>query len=825
MKTILRSILLGLTMSSVAMAQSDGGTPTDLTAEQKMAAQMRAMYGNELPPEGAKMFLAIMEGSQMGPGEGWFGPAETKYSYEWLSQNLSSTEAPAIPKEKFTGPAEWFTVLDRNRDGAIQPFDLDWNDSNPYVDMSYTLNRIFRRLDTKGNGALTKEDWNKFFDEASAGKDALTAEDFSGTLLAGFTGGFIAGDAPTKEILLKGLFSGEIGSMYPGPKVGEQAPLFELRKVDGDGTIRLKSLQGDKPIVLVFGNFTCGPFRAFYPAVDRLYEKYKDHAHFVMVYVREAHPEDGWKMQANSRVGVSVTQPQSFAERMQVAGQFCERLKPNMPVVVDDVNDPMGHAYSGMPARLYVISPSGTVVFKSGRGPFGFKPPEMEQALVMSLLEQKSEKEDMPQASPSDQSRYISDEDAWKLLPKPTSGGDQPLPNWAKVFAQQLPKTTAALLQLDYAQRTKSPLNPKLRAKMRYVIAQANRCSYSQRTALLDLVSAGADQEEVKNLVAGKPSENDEERNALTFAFLHSTDAPNIDDSLFQKLVEQHGEKNVAAMVLLGAYGNFQDRLLLGLGIQNEDDIPLPPLAIEFDPSTFQTQPILPANRPATPLLKDGVDLVQDDGDWGSIPYEELQNRLKLQKDRAQRLPTPAWEDVAAKLPKSFTAKPTRIVWNLVCMGYVPELAVPWSVTTRTMWAEAPQDRVFEECLFWVQTRAIQCNYCMGHCEMLLEVAGLSPSEISERLKVLASNDWSPFSEKEQVAFAYARKLTLTPWELTPQDYQALEKHLGKKEALATFFWLCRGLYMTRVSDGFQLQLESDNVFADFATSTNSSKK
>jgi hypothetical protein len=33
---------------------------------------------------------------------------------------------------------------------------------------------------------------------------------------------------------------------------------------------------------------------------------------------------------------------------------------------------------------------------------------------------------------------------------------------------------------------------------------------------------------------------------------------------------------------------------------------------------------------------------------------------------------------------------------------------------------------------------------------------------------------------------------------------------------MATFWWLCRGLYMTRVSDGFQLPLERDNVFADF---------
>ena len=58
-----------------------------------------------------------------------------------------------------------------------------------------------------------------------------------------------------------------------------------------------------------------------------------------------------------------------------------------MVVAVDDITDPAGTAYSGMPARLYVIDTKGKVAYKSGRGPFGFKPGEMEQALVMTLLD------------------------------------------------------------------------------------------------------------------------------------------------------------------------------------------------------------------------------------------------------------------------------------------------------------------------------------------------------------------------------------------------------------------------------------------------------
>jgi hypothetical protein len=51
------------------------------------------------------------------------------------------------------------------------------------------------------------------------------------------------------------------------------------------------------------------------------------------------------------------------------------------------MNDRIGHAYSGMPDRLYVIDADGRVAYKGGRGPFGFRPAEMEQALVMTLLE------------------------------------------------------------------------------------------------------------------------------------------------------------------------------------------------------------------------------------------------------------------------------------------------------------------------------------------------------------------------------------------------------------------------------------------------------
>jgi len=142
-------------------------------------------------------------------------------------------------------------------------------------------------------------------------------------------------------------------------------------------------------VVLVLGNFTCGPFRAYYPEVENVSARFGDRAEFLMVYVREAHPDDGWKMESNTKASVSVKQPTTWAQRAAVCEQFRERLKPTIPVVVDQVPDLVGHQYSGMPARMYVIDKQGKVSYKSGRGPFGFRVGEMEQALAMALLEQE----------------------------------------------------------------------------------------------------------------------------------------------------------------------------------------------------------------------------------------------------------------------------------------------------------------------------------------------------------------------------------------------------------------------------------------------------
>jgi alkylhydroperoxidase family enzyme len=413
----------------------------------------------------------------------------------------------------------------------------------------------------------------------------------------------------------------------------------------------------------------------------------------------------------------------------------------------------------------------------------------------------------------------LSDAECWKRMPPAESGGGQPLPSWARALAGPMPRTTAALLRLDLVHRTRNPLDPKLRAEMRFIAANANRCDYSRAYALFDGRRAGLDDAAIEALRGGDHSRRTAaEKAALEFARKMTVDPAGVTDGEFAALVDAYGDRKAAAMVLLMAYANFQDRLLLCLGSTVEPGGPQPPVDVVFAPDALPTTMLRPAPSEVSALPKPtGKDLIEDAPDWTSLSYEQLQARLEEQKRKPTRLRIPSWEEVERGLPAGFM-KPSRIVWNQVCLGYQPELATAWETIMRTNGAESrgKVDRVFALSVFWIVTRAIDCPYCMGHCEMNWEVAGLNKSLIAERSQLLAGSDWSSFPPEEQRAFAFARKLTRDPGTISAADIEGLKRDFGPERALYTLVYACRCNYMTRISNGFQLSLERENVFHEY---------
>ncbi len=307
----------------------------------------------------------------------------------------------------------------------------------------------------------------------------------------------------------------------------------------------------------------------------------------------------------------------------------------------------------------------------------------------------------------------LNDDEAWAQLPKAEDASGRRLPAWARALAGSLPRTTAAMLELDYLYRTSDAFDPKLRARMRWVAARANHCDYACACAEADLLRVGGTEKDVSQLAAGGSDLPAIERAALSFAHKMTLAASTVSDEEVKLLIDELGEPAVVAMVLQMAYANFQDRLLIALGSEIESGGPLPPIEVRFIPLPPEQKPE-PAVRPelSDATLEAGPEKISDP-EWKWLSFVQLKKLMEAQRSRPGRVSAPPWETVRRELdPQLYPPdRPVRIKWSLVVLGHQPRLGSAWIKCLRTFGREADQDRVFEESLFWVITRSLQCFY------------------------------------------------------------------------------------------------------------------
>src|SRR5262245_14949284 len=173
----------------------------------------RASLAKAQQREAVRMFAAVIEGSQMGPGDGWFGPGQSRYGWDWLARRFDANEDGVITADEFAGPPEQFERLDRDRDGELKPGDCDWSDSAPFVRQQMQAGQWFGRIDKSSNGRVTPEEWQQFFEKLAGEKGYISRDDLrvglfpppppSSPVPPG-------SDGPTMEVLLKGLLAGEL---------------------------------------------------------------------------------------------------------------------------------------------------------------------------------------------------------------------------------------------------------------------------------------------------------------------------------------------------------------------------------------------------------------------------------------------------------------------------------------------------------------------------------------------------------------------------------------------------------------------------------------
>jgi hypothetical protein len=256
-----RLTLVPLVLLSLPHATSAGlpPEPARLWRDALWLGPVLDKAGEAVPrPESVRMLTAVVRGSRMGPGDGWFGPGRSRYGWQWLQARFKGGP-DGITRKQFTAPAEWFDRLDRDRDGLLTAEDFDWSEKSPFLRQTALFRQWAALMDGDSNGRISRKEWQAFFERLARGKDHITSEELRLALQppAPRKGpGKKKGSGPPRDLLVKNLIKGDLGSPYEGPRPGEVAPDFTLPRHDGKGTVSLAEFRDRKPVVLVFGSFT-----------------------------------------------------------------------------------------------------------------------------------------------------------------------------------------------------------------------------------------------------------------------------------------------------------------------------------------------------------------------------------------------------------------------------------------------------------------------------------------------------------------------------------------------------------------------------------------
>jgi Iodothyronine deiodinase len=129
-----------------------------------------------------------------------------------------------------------------------------------------------------------------------------------------------------------------------------------------------------------------------------LFEEYHQKVQFLIIYINEAHPVDGWWLGKgvwklvvklySPKVAMDIYAHKTMEERRKAAGQCEETLQYGIRTYVDEMDDAISKAYAAHPTRLYLVGVDGKVAYAAGLGPLDFHPYKLGTAIEKYLKTQ-----------------------------------------------------------------------------------------------------------------------------------------------------------------------------------------------------------------------------------------------------------------------------------------------------------------------------------------------------------------------------------------------------------------------------------------------------
>ena len=180
-----------------------------------------------------------------------------------------------------------------------------------------------------------------------------------------------------------------------------------------------------------------------------------------------------------------------------------------------------------------------------------------------------------------------------------------------------------------------------------------------------------------------------------------------------------------------------------------------------------------------------------------ALTRPDMKQRLEALRGREPRLPLPPPTEAdrasgrslvnngrlrSLHLPASWTS---YLIpgWG----GSSTKRPAPGGTTALLNALQAQPDYAFKTQVFWVVSRANDCQYCLGHQELKLRRAGMKENEIAA-----LDGNWELQTPTERAAFAAARTLTLSPHLFGPAEMEPLLKEFKPASLIDLLYTIAR---------------------------------
>lgn len=172
------------------------------------------------------------------------------------------------------------------------------------------------------------------------------------------------------------MISARLYEVFREADLYQDAPNGDVIKADLSKTRLLEYQKKDRPLVLNFGSCTWPPFIKKLEHFKDLIARFGHVADFLIVYIAEAHPSDGWKFKNN----FDIDNHKRIQDRMK-AVETLRKQQSSCEVVADDISNDLNYKYGAMFERLFIVL-NGKVVYLGQRGPQGYHLEEVEEWLT-----------------------------------------------------------------------------------------------------------------------------------------------------------------------------------------------------------------------------------------------------------------------------------------------------------------------------------------------------------------------------------------------------------------------------------------------------------